>query len=295
MAETGRAEVPTTPSGLAPELARLIDRVAARSASVGRHPRPSAASLHGLHRDLRRLHLGLSMWKSLASATARARLDSLDRRVRRLAQLVGQVRDRDVAVEILQGVEHVARPGPERERLDRYRGRLRDDAHIGRELLRARLRSETDARLFEELRSALDGRPARLSSTGVRRLLNDHQGRLHRKLVAAHRKARRRPSMDRLHRLRIRVRRFRQLIDLAATVDPPAGRPVAGALRRLQQELGHLHDLDVLLAGLEPSLRKSRWAEQLGAERRAVRRSVVDALEMVRPRRLLPSPPDRTG
>lgn len=278
-AETGRLE------RLREELERLVRAVAHGAEEVVRRPLPTPGSLHRLHRNLRRLRTGLVVWGELVPPSQRPPLATLDRRLRRLAQLVGEVRDRDVAVDLLGSVEASARRRRDRERLERYRGRLRDDARTGRELLRALLRSENDGRLFEEVGRFLSG-PVRAGATRmVPRLIFEHRSRGGERLAVAHRKARKRPSMNRLHRLRIRVRRLRQITDLAGAVDPTTAEPVAGSLRSLQQGLGRLHDLDVLLDRLDPTVRETRWARTLRKERRRQRRTMVTALDSIRPSR----------
>ena len=267
------------------ELERLTRAVAGGTEEVVHRPRPPPGTLHRFHRDLRRLRTGLAVWRELVALSQRERLAILDRRLRRLAQLVGEVRDRDIAVDLLGSVETLARRQRDQERRERYRGRLRDDARTGRELLRALLRSESDARLFDEVAAFL-AEPVRRDATRVvLRALSEHRAQGHDKLATAHRKARKRPSMNRLHRLRIRVRRLRQITDLAGAVDPDATEPVAGSLRNLQQGLGRLHDLDVLLERLDSPFRSTRWARALHKERRRQRRRIASALDSYRPRR----------
>jgi CHAD domain-containing protein len=267
------------------ELRRLLGEVGRGVEEVVGHTHPTPASLHRLHRDLRRLRLGLQLWEALLRRSERALVVPLDRRIQRLARLVGQVRDRDVAVDLLTGVEKAADARDDRERLDAYRARLRDDARTGRELLRALLRSEQEARLFDSVRNVLERRNPRARSGRVRQLLRAQRIELHEKLVKAHRRARRRPSMSRLHRLRIRVRRLRQIADLANTLAPDREGSVTRSMRRLQQDLGHLHDLDVLLLQLDPALRKSRWGRALRVERRELRRAITKTLEATRTKR----------
>ncbi len=208
-----------------------------------------------------------------------------DRRLRRLARLVGQVRDRDVAVELLTGVDDAVDGPTEREALERHRSRLRDDARTGRELLRAFLRSESDARLLPELSTLLAAPLRPGAARELRRVLGEHRTAHGERVVTAHRRARRRPSMERLHRLRIRVRRMRQFADLIDAVDPGAPGLATGQARRVQVDLGRLHDLDVLLEGIDPGLRDASWVRALRRERRRERRSVVRDLKGMRPRR----------
>lgn len=274
------------------EIDRLLDEAGGRIETVLRQHQARPASLHDLHRDLRRLRTGLAVWQQLLAGPDRAKVDPLDRRIQRLARLVGQVRDRDVAVDRLGRVPANKVDPSDRDSLDRYRARLRDDARTGRELLRAFLRSETEARLLEEARSALRARVRPIGPTPLRRLLVEHRSASHDEVVAAHKKARRRPSMNRLHRLRIQVRRLRQIAELARSVVPEVDATVTGPFRRLQQDLGELHDLDSLLLNLDPNLRATSWARALRKARRRLRREIAERLDKVRPSRLpLLAPP----
>ena len=289
---------PGPPSGtaaserLARELDRILGEVARGVDEVIEHPHPTPASLHRLHREMRRLRTGLGVWEELLLSTDRVPLQPLDQRIRRLTRLVGQVRDRDVALGLLEEVAHHAASRKELDQLNRYRARLRDDARTGRELLRAFLRAERQALLLDHVGEAVRTRPIRESR--LRRALAEHETRERENVATAHRRARKRPSMNRLHRLRIRVRRLRQWSDLATTVDPERDATLANSLRRFQQHLGRLHDLDVLLLDLEPSLRKTEWAERLRKERRLQRRAILETLESLRLNRVLtPSDPPR--
>lgn len=290
-----RPAPPLRPERLLEELHRVLDAVIRETDEVIRHPRPTPASLHRLHRDLRRLRTGLEVWKELSDSADAGELHLLDVRVRRLARLVGQVRDRDVILGLLAIAAGRARTDEERERLRVYRTRLEEDARTGRELLRAFLRSERQARLFEEVGAVFRLPRSSRRVSRLRRVLGELTRRSHEKVVAAHRKARRRPSMQRFHRLRIRVRQFRQMAELASTVDPTVDPKLAESLRRLQQHLGRLHDLDVLLRDLDPRMRASSWAETLRKDRRLQRETVERALDARRPRPPASDPSRATG
>ncbi len=127
-------------------------------------PRPAASALHRLHRDLRRLRVGIAVWARLLPKAPRSELEGYDRRLKRLARLVGGVRDRDVTLSLL--ADRSLPGGPrERARLTQVRRRLGDDARVGRELLRVFLRAERDAGLFEGIRTGLHAHPPRNGSS----------------------------------------------------------------------------------------------------------------------------------
>jgi CHAD domain-containing protein len=274
--------VAATSERLAGELDRILTEVTRGVDAVIQHPHPPPASLHRLHREMRRLRTGLDIWQELLRSTDRVPLRPLDRRLRRLTRLVGQVRDRDVALSLLEGVERRATSRKELEQLNRYRARLRDDARTGRELLRAFLRAERETRLLDHLRESIGAQSPGARGARLRRVLTQHEQRERDNVAKAHRRARKRPSMNRLHRLRIRVRRLRQTSDLATTVDPERDGTLANSLRRLQQHLGRLHDLDVLFLDLDPPLRKTGWGETLRKERGRQRRAIVKSLQSSR-------------
>jgi CHAD domain-containing protein len=288
----GRPSETTAPGPLARELDQILTEVARRVDEVIEHPHPTPASLHRLHREMRRLRTGLGVWEELLLLADRASLRPLDRRIRRLTRLVGQVRDRDVALGLLEGVARHAASRQELDQLNRYRARLRDDARTGRELLRAFLRAERRALLLEHIGESVQARSRTVRRSRLRRVLAEREARERENVATAHRRARKRPSMNRLHRLRIRVRRLRQWSDLATAVDPQRDGTLANSLRRFQQHLGRLHDLDVLLLDLEPPLRKTGWAERLRKERRRQRRAIVETLDSLRLNRDL-GPPTR--
>jgi len=266
-------------ASLVAELDRLLGDVLRSVDEVLKPPHPTPESLHCLHRDLRRLGVGLSIWQELLARRDRELLRPLDARLRRLSQLVGRVRDRDIAIGLLERSDGKAYPPREIRRLERYRTRLRDDARTGRELLRAFLRAERDAHLFDRVQESFHAPlPARRAADLPRLLARSHEENRDR-LEKAHRRARRRPSIGRLHRLRIRVRGVRHLSEISTKVLPEEAAPFPAVLRQLQGDLGRLHDLDVVLAGLEREIRSTAWAAALRKKRRRQRRRIVDRLE----------------
>lgn len=261
------------------ELDRLLDGVLRAVDEVLRWPHPTPESLHRLHQDMRRLETGLDVWQQLLARRDRDLLQPLDVRVRRLSQLVGRVRDRDVAIGLLERAGGKPYPRRELRRLELYRTRLRDDARTGRELLRAFLRAERDAHLFDRVKESFHvPPPARRSHDLPRLLARSHVAR-RKRLERAHRRARRKPSAARLHRLRIRVRGVRHLSELSSKIAPRANPPFPSALRRLQGDLGRLHDLDVVIRGLDPEVRTTEWADGLRRKRRRQRRRIAKSLE----------------
>jgi CHAD domain-containing protein len=267
------------PERVARELSEILEEVTKAVDLVVASPHPSPESLHRLHRQMRRLRTGLALWEALLPSAERDLLHPLDVRVKRLSRLVGRLRDRDIALSLLQRFNRrTARPR-DVELVEKYRTRVQDDARTGRELLRAFLRSERQAHLLDDVGERLRSLPRSGSFRDARRAVAMAHARTHDNLRRAHRKALRRPTMERLHRLRIRIRRARQFTDLAVTLDPRHERGFSSSWARLQKDLGDLHDLDMILVGLDDDVRRTGWAKELRRERRRRRREILKTLE----------------
>lgn len=266
------------PERVAREIAEILEEASEAVDAVIRSAHPTPESLHRLHRQMRRLRTGLALWEALLPSAERDLVHPLDVRVKRLSRLVGRIRDRDIVISLLDrfGGPHASHR--DRQRLERYRVRIRDDARTGRELLRAFLRAERQARLLDDIGERLRSLPRTGSFSDTDQVVARAQARTHDNLRRAHRKALRRPTMERLHRLRIRIRRARQFSDLAVAVDPGHQRRFPPSLIRLQKNLGDLHDLDMALEGLDDSVQKTAWADRLRKERRRSHRKVVKVL-----------------
>jgi len=259
-------------AGILEETTRAVDLVVASA-----HPTPE--SLHRLHRQMRRLRTGLALWEALLPGAERELLHPLDVRIKRLSRLVGRIRDRDIALSLVQRFDRRHADLQDVLAVERYRTRVQDDARTGRELLRAFLRSERQARLLDDVAERLRSLPRSGSFKDAERAVRVAHDRTTENLRRAHRKALRRPSMERLHRLRIRIRRARQFSDLAVILDPRHEKGFSSAMVRLQKDLGDLHDLDMVLVGLEKDVRSTEWADELRKERRRRRRVILTNLE----------------
>ncbi|HYA70737.1 MAG TPA: CHAD domain-containing protein [Thermoplasmata archaeon] len=267
------------PERVAREIARILDEVTNSTDVVIASHQPSPESLHRLHRQMRKLRTGLALWEALLPSAERDLLHPLNVRIKRLSRLVGRIRDRDIALSLLERFDRGAARRRDIARVERYRKRVQDDAHTGRELLRAFLRSERQARLLDDVGERLRSLPRAGSFRDPHRAVVLAHTRTDDNLRRAHRKAVRRPSMERLHRLRIRIRRARQFSDLAVALDPRHERRFSSSMVRLQKDLGDLHDLDMILVGLEKDVARTAWAKALRQERRRRRRAILKQLE----------------
>jgi CHAD domain-containing protein len=257
------------------EVVHEVDEVVLR-------PHLTPESLHGLHRSMRRLRHALTLWTRVLRPQDRALMKPLDRRLSRLSRLVGRVRDRDVMLGLLEGG---SLPAPRRGDVTlvaRLRSRWRDDARTGRELLRVFLRSERDAHLFEQLEATLSLVPRSDGRVNLAALLEQEEEVRQERVRAAHRKARRKGTVARLHRLRIQVRRLRHLDELRGRLEPDRPQLPPPTVRRLQSQLGRLHDLDIVLDGIGSGLAGTAWGKALRRERRRVRRAIEASLDQPR-------------
>ncbi len=267
-----------------PDPRRVVERLAARDTEVAGAaraflglPDPTPEQVHRLHAELRRLRVEHRLFRSLLRPDGTDRARALDRRLAEVARRVGTVRDADVELHLLEPTPRgtrsaAASPG------DLVR-RLRDDARIGRELLRAYLQAELRAGLFEGLGATL-AQP--LDRKAAARFPEAEVERARRRLLRAFKRARRQLSERRAHLLRVQLRRTRYLMEFLGTV-PGAGRgEYPKRLARLQHQLGRLHDLDVLhgwIEGLAPALQRSEWARRTDAVREATRQRVRRELD----------------
>jgi CHAD domain-containing protein len=267
---------------LAARIRELLAEVTGQVDEVIARPHPTPESLHELHRSMRRLRHALGLWERVLQPRDRSLIKPLDRRLSRLARLVGRVRDRDVMIALLEGGSLPAPKPVDAPMVARLRARWRDDSRTGRELLRVFLRSERDVHLFEQLAAALTLTPRTGTPRNLPALLDEEEEARRERVRAAHRRARHKGTMTRLHRLRIQVRRLRHLGELRGELDPDHPALPPPVVRRLQSQLGRLHDLDLVLDGIGSGLTATDWGEALRGERRRLRRSIEKVLHQPR-------------
>jgi CHAD domain-containing protein len=244
---------------------------------------PDAETLHRLHRDLRELRVTHRLLVPLPKGGASE--DATDRRLQRLASLVGEVRDRDVAIAIL--LRTGGDPGGKLRR--GLQNRLQHEGQVGRELLRAGARVELDRHLLQtvirDVSSASVPAPARLRHE-LETALSHH----HARVVRSYRRGLRKPSTRRLHRLRIALRNARALRMLVGRVTGHPANSVPADLDKLQRALGRLHDLDMVserIASISSSENLDRWERQWRRARKTERIRVLARMQRKRTRKSL--------
>lgn len=261
----------------------------------------SRALIHDLHRELRRARLDARVLHRTLPKPFRAPLWELEGALQELTTAAGEVRDLDVLEGALERIARCASAAPAvaREAKALARALHREGRASRGELRRFARRSLRGA--HGHLPGLAPGAPAtrgspkkggqgfpradRALARRFQRAIEEELGEAERNLERARRRAQRKATVRRLHRLRVHLRRFRHLRTSLARDPKRADVPIEW--RELQRDLGLHHDLGVLeqrvaaspRAGPRRGLRKVLRGELERHRSRAVRR-----IGSVRPR-----------
>jgi CHAD domain-containing protein len=224
-------------------------------------------AIHDLRVASRRLRAMLRVFRDVLRGGKRR---PVRRQVRRLTRLLGGPRQADVGLEVLDALTAdlpaelrpaaVACRANLELRRDRYRALLR------RNLDEARMQELRDAilalagPLLLSARVAFAGPPARDPAQYVGAwLLPRLRAEAYTWLAACPHDA---ATPGEWHRFRVACKRLRYALEAGAPADPAAFKPQLGALKELQESLGHQHDLVALADDLEEV---ARWFARTGA------------------------------
>ncbi|MCI4347374.1 MAG: CHAD domain-containing protein [Thermoplasmata archaeon] len=270
-------------TALRAEIVRSARRAESGLRSCAYRTTPDPETLHRLHRDLRELRVTHRLLVPLRPGADGE--DATDRRLRGLAALVGEVRDRDVAIDLL------LRSGPsgEGELLRGLQARLRHEGQVGRELLRAQTRTELDRHLLHTVIRDVSGAHVP-SASRLRRDMETTLSQHHARVLRAFRRALRKPSTRRLHRLRIALRNARALRTLVGSVTGHPANSVPVELEKLQKGLGRLHDLDMVtdrIASLPANAELEQWEQRWRKARKTERIRVLAWMQRKRTKQSL--------
>jgi CHAD domain-containing protein len=223
--------------------------VARRCLSVLNRSLPSAEqgdvdSLHKARVATRRLRETLP----LVASGHKGR--KLDRDIRRITRALGPVRELDVALAMLDTLESAA--DVPRAAVMRLRQVLADERRVLREEMVHRL-SRVDLQQLRKRLAAAHKRAERPGRKGVSReaqarAARDRAGRRATQLQAAMESAGGLYLPDRLHQVRVAVKKLRYALELSTKFGGPRRASRIQSLRKAQDVLGHLHDLEVLIA-----------------------------------------------
>jgi CHAD domain-containing protein len=222
----------------------IRQRVAALRRALPAAKDGDAKSLHQARVATRRLRAALPLFGAGRKA------EKVTRCVRRLTRLLGPARELDVSLLILDELE--ASPDVPRAAIDRLRASIADERRRLQEHVRERL-DEFDIqkvrkRAIAVARKGADERvPRDAEAVAWARERTTRRGR---RLAAAIDHAAGMYLPDRLHDVRIAIKKLRYTLELDAVARD--GRPRHAAalrtLRNMQDLLGRMHDLEVLIA-----------------------------------------------
>ena len=218
--------------------------LARRARELERHlPQAVGGDVNGVHQARvasRRLREALPVLSARSKRERKA-----ERKVRRVTQALGSVREMDVTVGVLD--ELARSPAIPRDALEEVRGYVLAERERRRIAMLAELREVNTAKLVRRLHElALDGAVAQASPEWKERLsrrIASRAGRLRTAVAAAGQMY----APDRLHAVRLATKKLRYALELAAETRVPGAGPLVAQLKRTQETLGRLNDLHVIL------------------------------------------------
>lgn len=181
------------------------------------------------------------------------------RGIRRLTRVLGGVRELDVALTLL--AELVADDRPLQEAAARVRTLIQRDRAVRYAEMIRRLEQIKPAKLTRRLASLTESREAAGAAEQLTRLRSRVLGRS-RRLARTIEEAGALYAFDRLHRVRIAVKKLRYALELVQDLTACRTARLVRKLKDTQDLLGRLHDLEMLAA----YLRRARCLSPAGPE-----------------------------
>ena len=166
-----------------------------------------------------------------------------ERKIRKLTQALGTVREMDVTVQILD--EFAQRNELPRNALDDVRSHVIAERDRRREVMLHRLRHVKTDKLNRRLEEASIV-AAVVNSAEWRHALTARVGQRVKRLRQAIQAAGQMYAAEQLHAVRIAAKKLRYALELIADARIAAVRPLVNTLKRAQDTLGKLHDLQVI-------------------------------------------------
>jgi CHAD domain-containing protein len=237
MSQTGRH--PTTIRPKLPVTTMLLVR---RARELQRHL-PSAVDgndtgVHQARVASRRLREAVPVLASDSKSRRKA-----ERKIRRVTQALGTVREMDVTVQILD--EFARRPGIPRDALEDVRTHVIAERDRRREHMIERLKHVDTEKLYRRLEEVAIELP--LATTYEwRETLVTRVGHRARTLADSIYAAGQMYTPEHLHAVRIATKKLRYALELVADARVTLVRPLLNTLKRAQDTLGRLHDLQII-------------------------------------------------
>lgn len=215
-----------------------------RARALSRHlPSAVAGDFNGVHQARvasRRLRETVPV---LAADLKGSKAGKARRKIRRLTRALGTVRELDVTLKILD--ELARRDGIPRNALEDVRGHVIEERDARREKMLERLEEVNATKLNRRLASVADALQ-QTASEKWREVLASRLLKRAKRLSAAIGAAGHMYAPDRLHAVRIAAKKLRYALEIAAESRVPAAVPLVRTIKRSQDTLGRLHDLQVL-------------------------------------------------
>lgn len=215
-----------------------------RARDLKRHlPAAISGNGHGVHQARvasRRLRETVPV---LATGLKGAKAGKAGRKIRRLTRALGTVRELDVTVTILDELarrEHLPRTA-----LEEVRAHVLAERDRRREVMLERLKTVNMNKLDRRLASVADALQ-QSTSQEWRVTLSARLVTRARKLAAAIEHAGQIYHPESLHQVRIAAKKLRYALEIASDSHAAAAAPLVNLLKRAQDNLGRLHDLQVL-------------------------------------------------
>ena len=206
---------------------------------------PSAikGDYHGVHQArvaTRRLREAVPVLTTGAKGT---KAGKAKRKIRRLTRALGTVRELDVTMAVLD--ELAQRPGIPRNALEDVRAHVLTEREERRKVMLERLGEVNADKLSRRLHAVAaalsNGAPNAWRETLAKRLVTRAK-----RFSSAVQDAGHIYAPERLHRVRISAKKLRYALEIAADGGIASAQPLVGMLKRTQDTLGRLHDLQVL-------------------------------------------------
>jgi CHAD domain-containing protein len=173
-----------------------------------------------------------------------AKVRKLRRKMRDLTRYLGPIRELDVELGMIE--KRAGMEGP-RSALTL----VRRDVAARRQALRQKLKEEKPVadlkKLLRKLEKVTKPKDEDVSETAWRAALAATLLRRARRLKAALDEAGPLYAPDRIHDVRVATKKLRYALEIAADAGQPGARPLLNGLKREQERLGNLHDLQMLL------------------------------------------------
>jgi CHAD domain-containing protein len=223
-------------------LVRLLDR---RARALKRHlstaVKGDGKGVHQARVASRRLREAMPV---LTDGLHGTKAGKARRKIRRLTRALGAVRELDVTLHLIDDLAH--KPGIPRPALGDVRAYVLETRERRREVMHERLADVDTSKLTKRLASVRDSLRAPSPDHNWRAALASRVAKRARRLAEAVEAAGQIYAPEALHRVRLATKKLRYAVEIA---DESGGAPAAAlvrTLRKVQDTLGRLHDLQVL-------------------------------------------------